>query len=125
MPLQQQIEVLRRRFLSGDELARGTMQRLLQTYLLRVVRRARRPHNARSRAAKGLRRLAQRSSAETRGLRYRLKTDDEICRRLCEDLLQFRMRKPPLDGVGDTIHGFDHSMAIVGAGNAARASQRK
>ena len=89
MNLQHQIESLRRRYQSGDDSAREALQNLLRAALLMIVRRAARPQNAGSRIARGIRRLAGETSPTGLGDRGEaFPSADEVCRQLCDELLQ-------------------------------------
>src|SRR5262245_39042495 len=104
MALQTQIESLRRQFRSGDASAREALQRLLQAYLVLIVRRAARPQNAGSRVAGGLRRLAgQTRPAGELGHLQLLTYVDELCRRLCDELLQSPAVGSQIEKVFETI----------------------
>src|SRR5262245_58034945 len=88
MTLQTQIDSLRHQFRSGDSSARESLHRLLQDYLVLIVRRAARAQNAGSRVAGGLRRLAgQARPAGALGHVQLVTYVDELCRRLCDELL--------------------------------------
>ncbi len=112
MPLRQQIDRLRQQFRAGDETARETLQRLLQTYLMLVIRRAVRPQNAGSRVAGGLRRLAgQTRPAGALGHLQLLTYADELCRRLCDELLQAPVSGGHVERVFETIRSLRRSTA--------------
>jgi hypothetical protein len=113
MPLQQQIDGLRRRFQSGDSSARDALQMLLYTYLNVVVRRAARPDNAEGRVAAGIRRLAaQTSRNETFSL-----TVEELCRRLCDELLLAPVLGDQIQKVFETMRSLGRSTAVFGLQN--------
>jgi len=86
MNVHYEIAALRRRYQAGDESARDALQHWLQTYLLLIVRRAARPQNAKSRASRGIRRLA--GEERQPGRLRRLPSAADLCRRLCDELLQ-------------------------------------
>ncbi len=89
MNLQLQIDGLRRRYHSGDESAREALQNLLRAYMVLIVRRAARAQNAGSRAARGIRRLAGETSPTGPDHPGQgLPSADEVCRQLCDELLQ-------------------------------------
>lgn len=91
MNLQHQIDTLRRRYQSGDESARESLQNLLRAALLLIVRRAARSQNAGSRVARGIRRLTGETSAiGSGGSGEDMRSADEVCRKLCDELLQGR-----------------------------------
>jgi hypothetical protein len=112
MPLQDQIDSLRRQFQLGDESAREALQRLLQSYLLLVVRRAVQPQNAGSRVAGGLRRLAGQTRPAGALEHLQLLTfADELCRRLCDELLQSPGVGGHVERVFDTMRSLRRSTA--------------
>src|SRR5262245_37868340 len=113
MPLQQQIDGLRRRFQSGDSSAREALQRLLYSYVILVVRRAARSGNPGSRIAAGIRRLSLQPGREGR---HGLQTTsiDELCRRLCDELLQAPVLGEQLQKVFETVRSLGRSTALVG-----------
>lgn len=86
MNVHYEIAALRRRYQAGDESARDALQHWLQAYLLLIVRRAARPQNAKSRVSRGIRRFA--GEEHQPGRLRRLPNADDLCRRLCDDLLQ-------------------------------------
>ncbi len=86
MNFHHEIATLRRRYQAGDESARDALQHWLQAYLLLIVRRAARPQNARSRVARSLRRFAGENGQH--GHLRRLPCTDDLCRKLCDELLQ-------------------------------------
>jgi hypothetical protein len=87
MNLQNQIESLRRRYQMGDDTAREALQNLLRAALLMIVRRAVRSQN--SRVARGIRRLTgEISRTRSDELGDGLPSADEVCRKLCDELLQ-------------------------------------
>jgi hypothetical protein len=116
MPLREQIDSLRRQFQLGDESAREALQRLLQTYLMLVVRRAVRPQNAGSRVSGGLRRLAgQTRPAGTLDHLQLLTYADELCRRLCDELLQAPAVGGHVERVFETMRSLRRSTACFGS----------
>ena len=115
MPLQQQIDGLRRRFQSGDSSAREALQRLLYTYLLLVVHRAARAGNPGSRIAAGIRRLSMQPGPEgVEGNGLRSSSVDELCRRLCDELLQAPVLGEQIQKVFETIRSLGRSTALFG-----------
>jgi hypothetical protein len=112
MPLRDQIDSLRRQFRLGDESAREALQRLLQSYLMLVVRRAVRPQNAGSRVSGGLRRLAGQTRPARKLDHLQLLTyADELCRRLCDELLQVPAVGGPVERGLETIRALRRSTA--------------
>src|SRR5262245_37748752 len=112
MTLQTQIDALRRQFHSGDKSAREGLQRLLQAYLVLIVRRVTRPENSGSRVAGGLRRLAgQTRPAGELGHVQLLTYVEELCRRLCDELLQSPAAGSQLEKVFETIQMLKRSTA--------------
>jgi|SRR6516225_7390756 hypothetical protein len=111
---QHQIDGLRRRFQSGDASAREALFALLQTYLLLVIRRAARPENARSPAADGIRRLAQRAR-QSRGedLSGRVSAD-ELCRTLCDEVLNAPAIAAGMARIVETIRAVGRTTACFG-----------
>jgi hypothetical protein len=110
MPLRDQIDLLRRQFQSGDESARESLERLLQTYMMPVVRRAVRPRNAGSRVAGGLRRLAGKTRpAGALGHLQLLTYADELCRQLCDELLQSPVTSGHVERVVETMRSLRRS----------------
>lgn len=104
MSLQFQIDVLRRQYRSGDTSARDTLLRLLQTYLLLMIRRAARPQNADSRIAGVIRRVAgQRPASDAGRDSQSLPSADVFCRRLCDELLQAPGENVQVERVFETI----------------------
>lgn len=93
MSLEIQIDLLKHRFLSGDLTAQETMLRLLKPYVTRLMRRASRQPATDSLLAWRLKRLLERSRAP---LRYPAESlvVDEVCRTLCNDLLEFEIERP-------------------------------
>jgi len=115
MPLQQQIDGLRRRFQSGDSSAREALQRLLYTYLLLVVRRAARAGNPGSRIATGIRRLSMPPGSQgVEGNGLLSASVDELCRRLCDELLQAPALGEQIQKVFETIRSLGRSTALFG-----------
>jgi hypothetical protein len=113
MPLQQQIDGLRRRFQSGDSSARDALQKLLYTYLCVVVRRAARPANADWRVAAGIRRLA----GQAGGNGTFSMTVEELCRGLCDELLQAPVVGDKIQKVFETMRSLGRSTAVFGLQN--------
>jgi hypothetical protein len=107
MSLQQQIEGLRRRFQAGDHSAREALQQLLHTYLRVIVRRAARPENSDSRVADGIRRLAGAGGPLFDSV-------DELCRRLCDELLQAPVMAEQVQKVFETMRSAARSTALFG-----------
>jgi Arc/MetJ-type ribon-helix-helix transcriptional regulator len=104
MNLQHQIDSLRRRYQSGDDSAREALQRLLQAYLYLIVRRAARPQNAASRVAGGIRRLTGTANPDrVVGRGKSLPSADEVCRQLCDELLQTPAAQEDVATVMDTF----------------------
>ena len=104
MSLQFQIDVLRRQFRSGDITARDTLLRLLQGYLLLMIRRAARPQNADSRVTVALRRVAGLTPADgAKSGAQALPPADDLCRRLCDELLQAPGENVQVERVFETI----------------------
>ena len=111
MPLQQQIDGLRRRYQSGDSSAREALQRLLYTYLILIVRRAARPGNSGSPTAAGIRRLSRQTGPG--GATGPLPTSvDELCRRLCDELLQGPVMGEQIQKVFETMRSLGRSTAL-------------
>jgi hypothetical protein len=115
MPLQQQIDGLRRRFQSGDNSAREALQRLLYSYLVLVVGRAARAGNSGSRIAAGIRRLSMQPGPQGVDGNGLLSTSvDELCRRLCDELLQAPALGEQIQKVFETIRSLGRSTALFG-----------
>jgi hypothetical protein len=115
MPLQQQIDGLRRRFQMGDSSAREALQRLLYTYLILIVRRAVRQGNSGSRTAAGIRRLAgQPGPGGAGGSGSASAPVDELCRRLCDELLQGPVMGEQIQKVFETMRSLGRSTALFG-----------
>ena len=115
MPLQKQIDGLRRRFQSGDISARDALQRLLYSYLVVIVRRAARPGNADSRIATGIRRLSRQPGREGADGSGSLSAPvDELCRRLCDELLQAPVLGVQIQKVFETMRTLGRSTALFG-----------
>ena len=118
MALQLQIDALRRQFRSGDNSAREALQRLLQAYLVLIVRRAARPQNADSRVAGGLRRLVGKPRPAGALEHVQLLTYvDELCRRLCDELLQSSAVGSHVEKFLETIRTLKPSTACFGPQN--------
>jgi Arc/MetJ-type ribon-helix-helix transcriptional regulator len=104
MKIQHQIESLRRRYQSGDDSARESLQRLLQAYLYLIVRRAARTKNTASRVARGIQRLTGESRPVDLGSRGpSFPSADEVCRQLCDKLLQTPAVKEDVATVMETF----------------------
>jgi hypothetical protein len=115
MPLQQQIDDLRRRFQSGDSSARDALQRLVYQSLIQIVRRAAQPENAGSRVAGGIRRLSgQPAAAGTGGNGPPSAFVDELCRRLCDELLQAQVMGEQVQKVFETMRSVGRSTVLFG-----------
>jgi hypothetical protein len=113
MPIQMQIDGLRRRFQSGDSSAREALQRLLYTYLILIVRRAARPGNSGSRTAAGIRRLSSQPGPEGAGGSGSASTSvDELCRRLCDELLHGPVMGEQIQKVFETMRSLGRSTAL-------------
>ncbi|SRR5258708_39207554 len=111
---QHQIDSLRGRFQSGDASAREALFALLQTYLLLVIRRAARPEYARSPAAVGIRRLAQRARQNgDRDAAAQVSADD-LCRTLCDEVLQAPAIAAGMARIVDTIRTAGRTTACFG-----------
>jgi len=112
MTLRNQISQLQRRFWSGDISARDALQQLLQAYVALVVRRVSRQSVPDSPVAQGIRRLLRQRNDNPRHS-VDLPSADDICRRLCDELLQLptaRMNQPQML---DTIRSYlTHQEAI-------------
>jgi hypothetical protein len=115
MPLQQQIDGLRRRFQSGDGSARDALQRLLYSYLVLIMRRAARPGNSESRIVAGIRRLSGQPACQGFDGSGSLSTTvDELCRRLCDELLQAPVPGVQIQKVFETMRSLGRSTALFG-----------
>ena len=115
MSLQQRIDGLRRRFQSGDSTAREALQALLYSSLIPIVRRAARPGNSESRVADGIRRLSRQSGPAGAGLSDSLATSvEELCRRLCDELLQATVVSDQIQKVFETMRSVGRSTALFG-----------
>jgi len=115
MSLQQKIDGLRRRFQSGDSTAREALQGLLYSYLIPIVRRATQPGNSGTRIADGIRRLARPSGPTGAGRSDTLATSvEELCRRLCDELLQAPVVTDQIQKVFETMRSVGRSTALFG-----------
>jgi hypothetical protein len=115
MPLQQQIDGLRRRFQSGDSSARDALQRLLYSYLILVVRRASRAGNSGSRIAAGIRRLSMQPGPQGADENGSIATSaDELCRRMCDELLKAPVLGEQIQKVFETMRSLGRSTALFG-----------
>ena len=115
MTFQWQIESLRRRFWSGDNSARDDLHRLLHPRLILIVRRAWRCPNAESPVARGIRRLGGKTrQAGERGSSQVLLAADELCRRLCEELLQTPAGSAEIERAADTIRSVGRTVRVTG-----------
>src|SRR5262245_38909707 len=115
MPIQMQIDGLRQRFQSGDSTAREALQRLLYAYLVVIVRRAARTGNAESRVAAGIRRLMTQPAPEAAAENGSLSASiDELCRRLCDELLQAPVLGVQIQKVFETMRSLGRSTALYG-----------
>jgi len=113
MPLQMQIDGLRQRFQSGDASAREALHRLLYSYLVVIVRRAARLGNSDSRASAGIRRLSRQPGQEGDDGSGSLSTSvDEVCRRLCDELLQAPVLGVQVQKVFETMRTLGRSTAL-------------
>jgi hypothetical protein len=113
---QHQIDSLRRRFQSGDASAREALFALLQTYLLLVIRRAARPENSHSPAAAGIRRLAQGARQTGDGGAVARISADDLCRRLCDEVLHAPAIGAGMARIVDTIRSAGRSTACFSPG---------
>src|SRR5260221_13582070 len=113
MPLKQQIDGMRRRYQAGDSSAREALQRLLYSYLILIARRAARPGNWGSRTATGIRRLSRQPGPGAAGATGPLPTSvDELCRRLCDELLQGPVMGEQIQKVFETMRSLGRSTAL-------------
>jgi hypothetical protein len=104
MSLQTRICLLQRRFWSGDISARDALQRLLQAYVALVVRRVSRRPATGSPVALGIWRLLRQRNDLSRQ-RIESSAADEICRRLCDELLKPPTARQHRPETTDTIRG--------------------
>jgi len=103
MSIRHDLEILRRRFWSGDRSARDDLQRLLEDYARFVVGRAWVNPAAASPRARAARRIAAvRSPAADRGVSDMETAVADFCRQLCDELLLIAPSGRPDFSTGDT-----------------------
>jgi len=103
MSIRHDLEILRRRFWSGDRSARDDLRRLLEGYARFVVRRAWASSAAASPTGRTARPIADvRSPAPDRGDSDMEAAVADFCRQLCDQLLLIAPSGRPDFGTGDT-----------------------
>ncbi|MFN0055860.1 MAG: hypothetical protein ACKV0T_27260 [Planctomycetales bacterium] len=110
MALMKQIGILRRRFLSGDAAARDALQNLLRTYLVFILRRAARNPDSESGVTRGIRRLSSASPSSERS--GSLPRADDLCRKLCDELLRLPALGTEVDRILETIRSVSRTAVV-------------